>query len=86
MDEVPTRQDQRLSGDVTGHRRYRRILGRRDGVGSHIRRDGRVTVCFFGDGADELFFPRFDASRASILEMVRLFLAGRGSAHAFTNR
>ena len=35
--------------------------------------------------SDELFFPKFDASRASILEMVRLFLAGRGSAHAFMN-
>jgi pyruvate/2-oxoglutarate dehydrogenase complex dihydrolipoamide dehydrogenase (E3) component len=35
--------------------------------------------------SDELFFPKFDASRASILELVRLFLAGRGSAHAFMN-
>jgi pyruvate/2-oxoglutarate dehydrogenase complex dihydrolipoamide dehydrogenase (E3) component len=35
--------------------------------------------------SDELFFPKFDPSRASILEMVRLFLAGRGSAHAFMN-
>jgi pyruvate/2-oxoglutarate dehydrogenase complex dihydrolipoamide dehydrogenase (E3) component len=35
--------------------------------------------------SDELFFPKFDASRASILEIVRLFLAGRGSAHAFMN-
>jgi pyruvate/2-oxoglutarate dehydrogenase complex dihydrolipoamide dehydrogenase (E3) component len=35
--------------------------------------------------SDELFFPKFDASRASILEMVKLFLRGRGSAHAFMN-
>jgi dihydrolipoamide dehydrogenase len=35
--------------------------------------------------SDELFFPKFDASRASILELVKLFLAGRGSAHAFMN-
>ncbi|MCX6463176.1 MAG: FAD-dependent oxidoreductase [Pseudonocardiales bacterium] len=35
--------------------------------------------------SDELFFPKFDPSRAGILEMVRLFLAGRGSAHAFMN-
>jgi Pyruvate/2-oxoglutarate dehydrogenase complex, dihydrolipoamide dehydrogenase (E3) component, and related enzymes len=35
--------------------------------------------------SDELFYPKFDASRASILEMVKLFLAGRGSAHAFMN-
>jgi len=35
--------------------------------------------------SDELFFPKFDQSRASILEMVKLFLAGRGSAHAFMN-
>lgn len=35
--------------------------------------------------SDELFFPKFDSSRASILEMVKLFLAGRGSAHAFMN-
>lgn len=33
----------------------------------------------------ELFFPKFDASRASILELVELFVAGRGSAHAFMN-
>ncbi len=35
--------------------------------------------------SDELFYPKFDASRASILEMVKLFLAGRGTAHAFMN-
>ena len=35
--------------------------------------------------SDELFFPKFDASRASILDMVKLFLAGRASAHAFMN-
>ena len=35
--------------------------------------------------SDQLFFPKFDPSRASILEMVRLFLAGRASAHAFMN-
>ncbi len=35
--------------------------------------------------SDELFFPKFDPSRASILELVKLFLAGRGSAHAFMN-
>ncbi|MGQ0575519.1 MAG: FAD-dependent oxidoreductase, partial [Pseudonocardia sp.] len=35
--------------------------------------------------SDELFFPKFDPSRASILEIVKVFLAGRGSAHAFMN-
>ena len=35
--------------------------------------------------SDELFFPKFDASRASILDIIRLFLSGRGSAHAFMN-
>jgi len=35
--------------------------------------------------SDELFFPKFDRSRASILALVKLFLAGRGSAHAFMN-
>ncbi|MFC4941911.1 FAD-dependent oxidoreductase [Pseudonocardia sp. GCM10023141] len=35
--------------------------------------------------SDELFFPKFDASRANILDLVKLFLAGRGSAHAFMN-
>jgi pyruvate/2-oxoglutarate dehydrogenase complex dihydrolipoamide dehydrogenase (E3) component len=35
--------------------------------------------------SDELFFPKFDPARASILQMVKLFLAGRGSAHAFMN-
>ncbi|MBV9816906.1 MAG: NAD(P)/FAD-dependent oxidoreductase [Solirubrobacterales bacterium] len=33
----------------------------------------------------ELFFPEFDESRASILDLVKLFRAGRGSAHAFMN-
>jgi len=35
--------------------------------------------------SDEHFFPKFDPSRASILGMVKLFLAGRSSAHAFMN-
>ncbi len=35
--------------------------------------------------SDELFFPKFDPSKASILGLVKLFLAGRGSAHAFMN-
>lgn len=35
--------------------------------------------------SDELFFPKFDSSRASILELVKVFLAGRGTAHAFMN-
>jgi dihydrolipoamide dehydrogenase len=35
--------------------------------------------------SDQMFFPKFDASRASILELVKLFLAGRSSAHAFMN-
>jgi pyruvate/2-oxoglutarate dehydrogenase complex dihydrolipoamide dehydrogenase (E3) component len=35
--------------------------------------------------SDELWFPKFDPSRASIKEIVDLFLAGRGSAHAFMN-
>ncbi|HVN13090.1 MAG TPA: FAD-dependent oxidoreductase [Kineosporiaceae bacterium] len=35
--------------------------------------------------SDELFFPKFDPSKASILGLVTLFLAGRGSAHAFMN-
>lgn len=35
--------------------------------------------------SDELFFPPFDASRASILELVELFRAGRSTAHAFMN-
>ena len=33
----------------------------------------------------QLFFPDWDPSRASILEIVRLFLRGRSSAHAFMN-
>jgi dihydrolipoamide dehydrogenase len=32
-----------------------------------------------------LFFPEFDESRASVLEMVELFRRGRNSAHAFMN-
>jgi dihydrolipoamide dehydrogenase len=35
--------------------------------------------------SDDLFYPKFDPSRASILDMVKVFLAGRGSAHAFMN-
>jgi pyruvate/2-oxoglutarate dehydrogenase complex dihydrolipoamide dehydrogenase (E3) component len=33
----------------------------------------------------QLFFPEWDASHASILEIIRLFLRGRSSAHAFMN-
>lgn len=33
----------------------------------------------------ELFFPAFDPDRASILDLINLFRAGRGSAHAFMN-
>lgn len=33
----------------------------------------------------EMFFPPFDPARASILEMVKVFRAGRSSAHAFMN-
>ena len=35
--------------------------------------------------SDELFFPKFDADRARILDLIDLFRAGRGSAHAFMN-
>ena len=35
--------------------------------------------------SDELFFPKFDADRARILDLINLFRAGRGSAHAFMN-
>jgi pyruvate/2-oxoglutarate dehydrogenase complex dihydrolipoamide dehydrogenase (E3) component len=35
--------------------------------------------------SDELFFPPFDGSRASILDLVELFRAGRATAHAFMN-
>jgi dihydrolipoamide dehydrogenase len=35
--------------------------------------------------SDELFFPKFDADRASILQIIELFRAGRGTAHAFMN-
>jgi dihydrolipoamide dehydrogenase len=35
--------------------------------------------------SDELFFPPFDASRASILDLAELFRAGRSTAHAFMN-
>jgi dihydrolipoamide dehydrogenase len=33
----------------------------------------------------ELFFPPFDPARASILQLVELFRAGRSTAHAFMN-
>jgi pyruvate/2-oxoglutarate dehydrogenase complex dihydrolipoamide dehydrogenase (E3) component len=33
----------------------------------------------------ELFFPTFDESRAKITDLIKLFLAGRGKAHAFMN-
>jgi dihydrolipoamide dehydrogenase len=35
--------------------------------------------------SDELFFPKWDPSRASILEIIQLFKKGRSSAHAFMN-
>jgi pyruvate/2-oxoglutarate dehydrogenase complex dihydrolipoamide dehydrogenase (E3) component len=33
----------------------------------------------------QFFFPEWDPSRASILEIIKLFLRGRSSAHAFMN-
>jgi 2-oxopropyl-CoM reductase (carboxylating) len=33
----------------------------------------------------QYFFPEWDPSRASILDMIKLFLRGRSSAHAFMN-
>jgi len=35
--------------------------------------------------SDQMFFPTFDPDRASILDLVKVFQAGRGSAHAFMN-
>ncbi|NMO92093.1 FAD-dependent oxidoreductase [Actinomycetospora sp. TBRC 11914] len=35
--------------------------------------------------SDELYFPKFDPSRAGIKDLVDLFVAGRSSAHAFMN-
>jgi pyruvate/2-oxoglutarate dehydrogenase complex dihydrolipoamide dehydrogenase (E3) component len=35
--------------------------------------------------SDQLWFPPFDESRVSVLEIVKLFLKGRVSAHAFMN-
>ncbi|HEX3829035.1 MAG TPA: NAD(P)/FAD-dependent oxidoreductase [Sporichthyaceae bacterium] len=35
--------------------------------------------------SDTLWFPKYDESKASILDMVNLFKAGRNNAHAFMN-
>lgn len=54
-------------------------------VPHHLFSDAAAELDLMRWFSDELFFPKFDASRASILAMVRLFVAGRGSAHAFMN-
>lgn len=54
-------------------------------VPHHLFSDAAAELDLMRWFSEELFFPKFDESRASILEMVKLFVAGRGSAHAFMN-
>ncbi|MGH3825144.1 MAG: FAD-dependent oxidoreductase [Pseudonocardiaceae bacterium] len=54
-------------------------------VPHHLFSDAAAELDLMRWFSDELFFPKFDASRASILQLVKLFVAGRGSAHAFMN-
>jgi pyruvate/2-oxoglutarate dehydrogenase complex dihydrolipoamide dehydrogenase (E3) component len=54
-------------------------------VPHHLFSDAAAELDLMRWFSDELFFPKFDESRASILELVKLFVAGRGSAHAFMN-
>jgi dihydrolipoamide dehydrogenase len=54
-------------------------------VPHHLFSDAAAELDLMRWFSDELFFPKFDASRASILQMVKLFVAGRGTAHAFMN-
>jgi dihydrolipoamide dehydrogenase len=54
-------------------------------VPHHLFSDAAAELDLMRWFSDELFFPKFDASRASILQMVKLFVAGRATAHAFMN-
>jgi dihydrolipoamide dehydrogenase len=54
-------------------------------VPHHLFSDAAAELDLMRWFSDELFFPKFDESRASILEMVKLFTARRASAHAFMN-
>lgn len=54
-------------------------------VPHHLFSDAAAELDLMRWFSGELFFPKFDASRASILQMVKLFVAGRSSAHAFMN-
>lgn len=54
-------------------------------VPHHLFSDAAAELDLMRWFSDELFFPKFDETRASILDMVKLFLKGRSSAHAFMN-
>jgi dihydrolipoamide dehydrogenase len=54
-------------------------------VPHHLFSDAAAELDLMRWFSGELFFPKFDASRASILQMVKLFVAGRSTAHAFMN-
>jgi dihydrolipoamide dehydrogenase len=54
-------------------------------VPHHLFSDAAAELDLMRWFSDELFFPKFDCSRASILEMVRLFTGRRATAHAFMN-
>lgn len=54
-------------------------------VPHHLFSDAAAELDLMRWFSDELFFPKFEESRARILDMVKLFLRGRSSAHAFMN-
>jgi 2-oxopropyl-CoM reductase (carboxylating) len=54
-------------------------------VPHHLFSDAAAEMDLARTFSGRFWFPEWDPSRASILQMVQLFRAGRGSAHAFMN-
>jgi pyruvate/2-oxoglutarate dehydrogenase complex dihydrolipoamide dehydrogenase (E3) component len=54
-------------------------------VPHHLFSEAAREMDYLRQNSDTYWFPKWDESRASILDMVTLFKAGRNNAHAFMN-
>ncbi|MGH9024300.1 MAG: FAD-dependent oxidoreductase [Acidimicrobiia bacterium] len=54
-------------------------------VPHHLFSEAAREMDYMRWNSDTLWFPKFDESKASILDMVKLFTTGRNNAHAFMN-
>jgi dihydrolipoamide dehydrogenase len=54
-------------------------------VPHHLFSEAAREMDYMRWNSDTLWFPKFDESRASIVDMIKLFKRGRNNAHAFMN-